>query len=320
MVDDFLSNLDKPPSRSSAFLWADYIELRCLIHPDRYFSLDGAEEALQEAEDYQADAEERQLTNNTVGLDKLDRRWSECETIIARRAHLLGDDYPFELSSTFRGIELREDGDQDFRRWYRFLLLSSSLQYVPRHNAVTSAFELASLEIFKHLTPRGAEIHGFWPSNTRYPTGKPERLTKLSSDLRAIPLFANDSFKGNDRGDAGIDLVAWHPMGDERNRIPVALAQCGCSVEDWKTKPTSTGRDKLNSIIHLSTTDWSRFYFMPLDLCGPSGKWFDGTDGDLPAVIIVDRDRFMGLARSNALRLPAEATTLVGRLDSFRYV
>lgn len=46
MVDELLRNLDKTPSKSSVYVWADYIELRCLLHPDRYFTLDGAEEAL----------------------------------------------------------------------------------------------------------------------------------------------------------------------------------------------------------------------------------------------------------------------------------
>lgn len=71
MADDFLKSLDKIPSKNAAYLWADYVELRCLVHPDRYFSLDGAEEALQEAEDYSSDAEEPNLTSSNLGLDKL---------------------------------------------------------------------------------------------------------------------------------------------------------------------------------------------------------------------------------------------------------
>lgn len=317
MPGDLLSNLDKTPSRSAAFLWADYIELRCLIHPDQYFSLDGAEEALHEAEDYQADAEVRIDTTVNSDLDKLEVRWQECEQIISRRATLFGDAYPFVPATHYRGIEVNPDVAPPIQNWYRFLLLSSSLQYVRNHNALTGAFERASLVVFQQLTPAGSEVHGFWPGAHHYPNDKAGRITKLAQDLRTCPTFPDNAFNQGDRGDAGIDLVAWHPMGDLRDRMPFALGQCGCSTEEWKTKPNSVSRNSLCHKFFIGHDFW-QFYFMPLDLHGPAGKWADGT-GDLPGVIVVDRSRFIGLARIHNLLLPAEAAAFVEELNGFRY-
>lgn len=317
MVDELLRNLDKTPSKSSVYVWADYIELRCLLHPDRYFTLDGAEEALQEASDYSADSVDQQLASCNEGLDKLAERWEECERVLTRRQALFREAYPFSVSGEFRGLEVAEDADNPLRQWYRFLLLASALQYVPRHNQLTSAFERASYTLFKHLTPRGAEVHGFWPGAHHYPNDKAGRLTKLAIDLRGIASFTDNAFNLGDRGDAGIDLVAWHPMGDQRDRIPIALGQCGCSVEEWKTKPLSVSRNNLSQKIFIGP-DWWQFYFMPLEMCGQTGKWADGA-GDLPSVIVVDRSRFIGIARDFDLILPDEALPLLEQLDAFRF-
>lgn len=317
MPADLLDKLDKTPTKRSVFLWADYMELRALVHPDRYFSLDGAEEALQEAQDYSADADDPDLTQSSDGLDKLAQRWNECEQTLERRQHLFGDAYPFTLAHDYRGLELRDDPDHLLRQWYRFLLLSSALQYVPNYNSLTSAFERAALSVFKLLTPVGAQAHGFWPGAHHYPNDKVGRLTKLAEDLRSPPVFANNAFHAGDKGDAGIDLVAWHPLGDMRDRMPIAIGQCGCSVEDWRTKPHSVARSSLNQKIAIGP-DWWQFYFMPLDLHGPHGLWADGT-GELPSVIVIDRARFISLAREHTLVLPVEAQPLLNRLDKHRF-
>lgn len=317
MSAELLSSLDKPPRSKANTIWADYIELRCLIHPDQYFSLDGAEEALHEADDYSADAEEQNQTNSNEGLDKLEAKWADCEQIIQQRAQRLGEAYPFVLANGYRGIEVSTSADSPLRQWYRFLLLSASLQYVPAHNALTSAFEKASLNTFRHLQPAGSEVHGFWPGAHHYPDDKPGRLTKLAEDLRTTPIFADNAFHEGDRGDSGIDLVAWHPLGDTRDLIPISIGQCGCSVTDWRTKPLSVTPPNLSRKLHIPNAYWS-FYFMPLDMISPTGRWADGS-GELPSVIVIDRTRFIGLAGQVGIPLPEEATLQVARLDEFRY-
>ncbi|WP_205231152.1 hypothetical protein [Azospira oryzae] len=290
-------------------------------------------EAHQEANDYQADAEDYQPDDSGSSTDEageqlqatisgsqhldLEQRWAECESIISRRVNFFGDAYPFTQASIYRGIEIKEDADQPLRRWYRFLLLASSLQYAKQMQRITSAFEALSLEVFKKLTPPGCEVHGFWPGNHHYPTDKAGRITKLAGDVRGIPTFSDNAFHDGDRGDAGIDLVAWHPLGDHRNRIPVALAQCGCSAEDWKTKPHSVSRTNLAHKL-LIAQDWWQFYFMPHEMRSSINDWATG-NGDLPSVIVIDRARIYTLAQTNNLALPQAAEDLIQELDVTEY-
>lgn len=317
MPVEILSGLDRAPRRSDIYLWADYIELRCWLNPDGYFSLDDAEEALQESADYNAGNEDAvEPAAPEEWIDKMSGRWSACERALRRRAESFGAAYPFRLAEDYRGIEKSEVADHSDARWYRFLLIASALQYVSRHNATASAFEEASLAVFRNLLPHGSEVHGFWPGAGRYPLEAPARLTQLAADLRGKPAFSDNAFRAGDRGDSGLDLVAWHPLWDQRNRIPVALAQCGCSVEDWKTKPMSTSRDKLIPLLGLSTSEWGRYYFMPHDMHGGGERWADGTDGDLPAVIVMDRLRILRAAQQFATPLPQRALDRVAEFDA----
>ncbi|PIV88556.1 MAG: hypothetical protein COW48_05360 [Hydrogenophilales bacterium CG17_big_fil_post_rev_8_21_14_2_50_63_12] len=317
MSADLFSGLDRAPSHSDIFLWADYIELRCWLNPDGYFSLDDAEEALQESADYNAGNEDAvEPPAPAVWIDKMAKRWSACELALRRRARHFGAAYPFQIADGYRGIEKAETPDHVDARWYRFLLVASALQYMPRINATTSAFEEASLAVFKNLLPQGSEVHGFWPGTGRYPPRAPDRITQLAADLRGRPMFSNNAFKAGDRGDSGLDLVAWHPLWDQRNRIPIALAQCGCSAEDWKTKPMSTSRDKLLPLLGLSTSEWGRYYFMPHDMHGGGGQWADGTDSDLPAVIVMDRLRILRAAQHFETQLPRSAEERVAEFDA----
>jgi len=317
MPVELLNGLDRTPKRKDIFLWADYIELRCWLNPDGYFSLDDAEEALQESADYNAGNEDAiESSAPEEWIDKISRRWSDCEIAFRRRAQIFGDAYPFRLADDYRGIEKTIVPDTGDARWYRFLLVASALPYIPRIHSTTSAFEDASLAVFKNLLPLGSEVHDFSPGAGRYPAGAPERITQLANELRGKPLFSDNAFKAGDRGDCGLDLVAWHPLWDKRNRIPVALAQCGCSAEDWKTKPMSTSHDKLNPLLGLSTAEWGRYYFMPHDMHGGGTRWADGTDSDLPAVIVMDRLRILRAAQHFATPLPQSALDRVAEFDA----
>lgn len=317
MAAELLVGLDRAPRHTHTYLWADYIELRCWLSLDGYFSLDDAEEALQESADYNAgneDAAEAEAPEEWI--DKMSGKWSACELALRRRAQVFGAAYPFRIAEDYRGIEKSLAGDSGDARWYRFLLVASALRYIPRHNATTMAFEEASLAVFRNLLPSGSEVHGFWPGAGRYPTGAPERVTQLAADLQGWPTFSDNAFKAGDRGDSGLDLVAWHPLWDQRNRIPVALAQCGCSSEEWKTKPMSTSRDKLNNLFSLSTSEWGRYYFMPHDMHGGGRRWTDGVDGDLPAVIVMDRLRILRAAQYFETPLPRSAEERVAEFDA----
>ena len=147
----------------------------------------------------------------------------------------------------------------------------------------------------------GWEVHRFGAKGvSRYEGLLYDKLVALCKDLRGkLHLEAKD-FKANDRGDGGLDLVAWHPMaGDKRDGLPVALAQCGCTSDGdgWSKKSLEAAPAKLRPHIHL-LHPWSTYYFMPHDLTEATGAQIDWQrKANLTETIVIDRSRLIGLAK-----------------------
>ena len=158
-------------------------------------------------------------------------------------------------------------------------------------------FEECSLAVFTHLMPKGAEVHPAWASGGaagRYQGSLSDKYRAIARDIRAVPTFKDRDFKTGDHGDGGIDIVAWHPMGDIRDAIPSALAQCGCSREDWRRKHLEASPSKLRAKFN-PYHPWTTYYFMPIDLRWEDGDWANKSDfGD---AIMVDRLRLVRLAK-----------------------
>jgi len=192
--------------------------------------------------------------------------------------------------------------DTPLRAFYVQMLMSASLRLVPknRRDELTESFEETSHEIFRQLMPTGWEVHRFGAKGAnRYEGLLFDKLKALVKDLRGkLHLQAKD-FKPNDRGDGGLDLVAWHPMaGDERDGLPIALAQCGCTSDgdSWSKKSLEAAPAKLRPHIHL-LHPWSTYYFMPHDLTEASGTQIDWQQrANLTETIVIDRSRLIRLA------------------------
>ncbi|WP_124640958.1 hypothetical protein [Aquitalea sp. FJL05] len=319
MPADILRGLDRTPSQNAVDIWADYVEMRCILHPDGYFTIDTTQEAEEESADYSAGG-------GLVPAQEIDSalsaKWGDLNRQLRRRQSLFGDQYPFESMEDVDGIQLK-DGWEGCG-WYLFQLLASSLQYIPnaRRNDVTHAFELVSFLIFKSLHAIDAEVHGFWANGGgRYalPT-LPDKLTRLARDIRATPIFDKwKDFRPNDRGDGGIDLVAWHGMHDLRDRVPVAIGQCGCSVTEWSSKPAEIGREKISPLLHIPA-EWHRYFFSPLCFTGGNkGKWCEGKEADIAGVVFVDRFRIVKRAESLGIQLPPLAEQLLTEMKAINY-
>ena len=93
--------------------------------------------------------------------------------------------------------------------------------------------------------------------------------------------------------------MAWHPMaGDQRDGLPVAMAQCGCTSDGdgWSMKSLEAASAKLRGHIHL-LHPWSTYYFMPHDLTEATGTHIDWQQrANLTETIVIDRCRLIGLA------------------------
>lgn len=299
------------------YRWGDYAELRCLTHQDKRFSRDNLAEAIGESKDLNKDGDDTEPTPDEFDLDnpvpaeppEEEPDPDEDETLTANtfrllrwRATAFGDDWPFTIDSGSMEIKLREA--LTTRHYlYLQLLLSSLLSYCPRtrRKTYTGTFEDLSFHIFKNLMPQRAEVHQFGVAHSSRYTGTLfNRLTKLAEDVRGNLLLTQQDFPKNDAGDGGLDLVAWHPLGDERDNIPIAFAQCGCTAEGWPNKMLEASPEKLSRF--FVGHRWATYYFMPLDLTVTSGNKMNWAElRDINSAIVIDRLRIMRLADEEAL-------------------
>lgn len=344
MPDPILHNLHARPKASDIYLWSDYVELRCLVHIDRKFSRGNLLELLEETTDFApqdlgiTDSEEPNDDNADIAeeedneaienvqhdLPNTDKNESKVADIfknLAYRASIFGDAYPFVLDDAQQEISLA-DSDTPLSNFYLQLLLSSSLRLVPkkRRHELTERFEKLSTVIFTCLMPMGWEVHQFGAKgSTRYRGHLFTRLEKLAKDLRGKLDVSRHHYTTTNAGDGGLDIVAWHPMGnDERIGIPIALAQCGCTAEEWSLKSLEASPAMLGS--NLKTHHpWATYYFMPQDLVDGRGTVKDWQRRpSLSSSIVIDRLRLIRLATQygvitdcgNASELVTEAREL----------
>tara|TARA_R110001583_G_scaffold90144_3_gene231818 strand:+ start:47794 stop:48801 length:1008 start_codon:yes stop_codon:yes gene_type:complete len=310
MTKSILHNLTSPPraGRSELYRWCDYIELRCLTHIDRRFSRDAFAEAIEETRDTSVDIDPLAIDTEEDGPihpEGVDAEKDVEEETAANffkhfrwREGAFGPAWPFSLDAHANEIQLKEEL-QPIHYLYLNLLLAASLRYSPkaRWRDMTGRFERLSLSIFRKLMPAGAQVHAFGAAEgERYRGHLYNRLQELCRDIRGQLHLKRTHFAKNDAGDGGLDIVAWHDLGDQRDHIPISFAQCGCTADGWPNKMLEASPDKLAGNLHIQHP-WATYYFMPLDL----GTEIDGCmdwqfKHDMGRAIVIDRLRLTHLA------------------------
>jgi hypothetical protein len=325
-----LADLTSPPKfgLSKLYRWCDYIELRCLVHQDKRFSRDFLSESLDENRDTNADeATSYELSEDqddsdydiaglnyegsAVVKDLEEGHAAFCFKHLRWRSTTFGESWPFTIDEHAQEIRLKSNLT-DAHKFYLSLLLSGSLAYVPqkRWRELTGLFERASTHVMKHLMPVGAEVHAFGAAeSTRYRGHLFDRLTTLAKDVSGHFNLKKHHFANNDSGDSGLDIVAWHDLGDGRPGIPIAFAQCGCTATGWPDKMLQASPARLAG--HLTTLhDWSTYYFTPLDLATENENKLDWQHlSDFGKAIVVDRLRFMRLSEKYGIEKPELTAT-----------
>lgn len=302
----------KPDARRYArHRWCDYIELRCLTHTDKRFSRDNLAEAIGESKDTSPEDGDDAHDPDIVSLEDYEEPDSglqetdedealsaECFRQLRWRSSVFGESWPFELDEHAKEIQLKACLTAT-HYFYLQLLLSSLLKYCPikRRDTYTASFEQVSFLVFKDLMPRKSQVHRFGAGHgTRY-TGKLfDKLTLLAQDIRGELRLEKRDFPRNDVGDGGLDLVAWHDLGDERDHIPIALGQCGCTVDGWPDKMLEASPASLSNQL-VTGHNWATYYFMPLDLSDErDGKMIWQEKRHMGKAIVIDRLRLVRLA------------------------
>lgn len=317
-----ITNLDSMPS-NEPYLWADYVEILALTNTDRSFSrgdlystLQAQPEAVlaeaEEAEDEniddatdENDALIRRRARRSVSRSYVDRKWNFAISFVRQRIDLFGDSYPFILSDDNDTVELRDTSEEQFshlERLYLSLLICANIKYVSlgSRREITRSFELISLPIFESLMPNGSIVKACWASGGQaapYTGTLFNKFTHIAEDIRCTPNFKARDFSRGNSGDGGLDIIAWHPMGDGRDAIPISFVQCGCSQEEWEAKQLEASPAMLYSKFPVAHR-WATYYFLPQDLRWMDGEW--AHKSKLGDAIFVDRLRLINLTRNSA--------------------
>ncbi len=322
-------SLEMLPKDSDSFLWTDFVELRALIHPDHCFSrgdLAAISTRWIDIHDLE-DSNEDFVETNSIhtrrkkrGLD-VRKRWREIANFaIMRQAEFL-DFYPFRLSDDEDTLLYELDKISHAKYLYLGLLIASCMRHIPRNRQgeVAKLFEQTCFVIFSCLMPTGSEIRATWANGGPEATYKGtlyEKMQEIAKDIRCTANFEPRDFKENDRGDGGIDLIAWHPMADNRESIPIAFAQCGCSKDDWNFKQLEASYSKHSTNLPVRHP-WATYYFLPLDLRWPDGDW--AYKSDIGQAIIVDRLRLLRLASQYKIHDQLPVMPFIDEIRAFRY-
>jgi hypothetical protein len=313
-------NLDTLPRLNQTHQWADYVELLALTSEDKSYSQAQLQDTEGEIEDVAVDMEDVDFDEETISSDpdfniensrnfngdeKLNRRWADIKTCLHSRHLRLGDAWPFELKDDV--LYATASLQNSLHRLYTALLLASALKYIlkTRHKDITTSLEEIGYRLFCYLMPMSQTAWIVKPFGAHqriansYQGTLFNKISQLAKDLNTQCVAQRDDFKPGDSGDGGLDLVAWHPMGDKLGYIPIAFAQCGCSLDDLKHKQLEAHPANWRNKIQLQNPP-TNYYFAPHDLRQNSGRW----DEQLGEVIMLDRARIIHLAK--VYKFPAE--------------
>ena len=301
-----LKHMDKlPKSYFNEHLWADYIELLCLIQVDRVISKSDVLDRVRiVAEDLQEGQDDNEAEDTLPGdnLDELpaaelNDKWAGRASTwfrhLSYRAGAFGSSYPFSLTETEDVLKVSSSLTAE-QKLYVFLLLCSNLRYCESSmGALTKTFERLSAEVIKQCLPATAEVHIFGTSEItggRYTGDLWTNINKLARDLGESVKIARTDLAPSDYGDGGLDIVAWVPLGDVNTHRIVLLGQCACTL-NWELKQYTATALKWSQAITLSPSVIS-VIFIPHALRRADGSWHDKIN---MTTTMIDRPRFMHL-------------------------
>lgn len=227
-------------------LLADIVELACLKNIDHEMTLEEAlDEQLGENEGIGGIVEHEPILEDefadldpAVMNDHRATRRRDIQAHLLARQTLFGEDYPFTLDNEF--IKLKENPNLQ-HKLYAFMLICTHLRFLPRPDVCkfTTDFEVAAAFALKRFFPNWT-LKIFGTANCEHLqgyTGTPrQKIETFAQELDLELLFKEKELQElqTPGGDAGLDVVAWHPFNDGAPHMPVFLAQVGCTADKSK--------------------------------------------------------------------------------------
>lgn len=308
-----LDRLEILPTKNDPLFWTDFVELRAIVHPDRCFSRGDLGSLSKRRQDFSDEMSGDRISTHA--------RWRDLISFAGVRRTEFKAAYPFVVSDDEDTLEFSYDNKSLEQTNYLRLLLAALMRHLPstRITEVGRYFEQISFVVFSRLMPEGARVRPTWAQGgdeAPYQGTLFQKMQAIASDLRCTANFKERDFKDNDRGDGGIDIISWHPMEDERQGMPIAFAQCGCSANDWTFKQLEASYAK-NGLRLPVMHPWATYYFLPIDLRHADGGW--AYESDIGHAIIVDRLRMMRLASKYDLHAKLPHMPLLDEVLAMNY-
>lgn len=301
-----LANIPRLPGSPQLHRWADWAELLCLTSVSGELSATALAVAASRRNDVREvesvdEVEDPAETETIAG--ETESQLSDAQTARARevfeyleqRQVIFGECYPFRLNND-RDLVLEPESNG--RSLYTFLLYCSALRYVESgtdSSNLTARFENISVEVLRRLMPAAAEVHLFGKNplvkELRYGGRIIDKLRLLVQDLGEEARFKDSDYEKGDSGDAGLDLVAWVPMGDDVRGRPIVFGQCACT-HLWVSKQHSSAADAFDNIMSFMAEPLN-MCFIPFDFRRIDGDWYKPPS--IHKSIVVDRRRIFTL-------------------------
>ena len=331
MSDNYFNSFDELPIDSNTQLWADFIELNCLVSraeeitvADIYDLIDNRKGSGEiEMQDFGYDNLKDQSDGYSNSGEIFNKTQFQIETyfeILKARNSILDSAYPFKFRTN--GIKRLERISNDQLTsphfLYIFLLLASNLRYIKKNKQqiVTDSFESICLDALKECLPQQAQAHLFSTKNkdirSKYAGNNVwNKILLLGKDLGLRILGREEDFSKFSTGENGADIVAWVPTGDELDHKLMFFCQCTCQVDLSDPKRFSSSPSQWKSVFDFQSTP-SNIFFIPHFFKKANGSWENLNH--ISDVIFFDRSRLCWILRDENQLDNYGANTLVQNL------
>lgn len=233
--------------------------------------------------------------------DKHDSYVLELFSILEVRSDTFNEFYPFEIRTNIISSITLKTELSDLHKKYIFLLLSSSLSYISQKEIVEkdktleNDFEKFSFETLKKYVFEDINIHQF--GQATYSGTLQNKVDKLANDLNFSTKYKEHYFEENNRGDGGIDLVAWKQFPNDTNNLNIALYLGQCATgKDWINKQDDV--DKFQNYINFESFI-TKLFFIPYDGRNRRREFNEEKDINISKNILFDRIRLLNTIDRN---------------------
>jgi hypothetical protein len=315
-----ISKIELPKQETDYNVWADFIELLTMLHPDRKLSIETIKDRLLDENDDNVKKALSQIHTMgkkvvTPNIDKIAEDQFEADNdpedeqrikraiigvvdYLKCRKSIVNDYYPFEIDNRY-SISFKKVLTNK-HKIYIILLISSLIRVITTKGGfsyrITHRFESLCEYPFNLLVPQLAIKQFFGAGGSiDETTGQLfyDKVKDLANYLHLPlnPLFSREEAGIHNVGDGGLDWVAWMPFADNLDMLPTYFAQCACG-NDWENKLFDANKSKWTRYIVFSY-DYQSFHFIPKSFREVDNNWLNRTK--LHSVILIDRFRIIEL-------------------------